>query len=108
MSGLIISVNLPGNLSGFTKHTTVQQHSVKTRDLKRENDIVLTAQILHTDRVPQPCVKIINIHPTIVKLWKSSVIPYWETQKDWKKMSPEQRIASHVNRFDEGYGVRYE
>lgn len=108
MSGLIISVNLPGNLSGFTKHTTVQQYSVKTRDLKTGKDTIVTSQILHTDRVPQPCVKIININPAVVKLWKSSAIPYWETQKDWKKMSIEQKIASHVARFDEGYGVQYE
>ena len=108
MSGIIVSVNLPGSLSGYVKHETMQQHSVKTRDLKRENDIVLTAQILHSDRVPQRCVRVINISPVVVKSWQIGLNPYWVTLKDWKKMSSEQRIASHVSRFDEGYGVSYE
>jgi hypothetical protein len=106
-SGITITVNLLGSFGEAVKHTTTQSHTAElsSRDGKR---MYVNSTILHTDRPRTKCVKQTVIHPNVVASWKKSECPFWESPKDWKKYNPAQKIASFVNRFDEGYGVSYE
>ena len=98
-NALIIIVNLLGQLEGCVQHKDVQPY---------QNPLTKKmVSIVHTDRQPTKCYKRINISKDILNSWIKDC-PYWEKPKHWEKLSKQQRISSHVAKFDEGYGVTYE
>lgn len=105
-SGIVIAVNLLGNLGTRVRHTTFQTHSVEVTNAAGKSQLV-KVDILHTDRVPSRCVREIQIAPSVVALWKNSECPYWADNRIWKKFNAAQKIQAFVGRFDEGYGVSY-
>lgn len=106
LNSIVISVNLPGELEGNVKHLSIQSYSVKvfTKDQKH---LLITKDILHTDRKPTKCTRIINIPSAVVSSWIKSECPFWIYPKIWKVLSKEQKISTYVSRFDEGHGVSY-
>ena len=103
MSGLLITVLLKGQISGFVKHTSRQKHSVKVSDTEYVSKI-----ILHSDRKETPCGRTFTVDENVVEYWTSNNVPEWTTEKMWKSFSNHQRILSYLMGFDEGYGVEYE
>ena len=102
---LVITVNLKGQIEGRVKHTKKD---------KQKNTVLLskgktmTRTIVHRDRVETEAVQNTNIPDSIVDQWTGKDSPFWEKPLNWKKMNFNQKIASYVARFDEGYGVSYE
>lgn len=94
---LIITVNLKGELCGPVVHTDSQVVSFEKRSVK----------IIHNDRKEQVCYKRIQITDDVLKYWLNEC-PKWEKQSRWKMLTNNQKIQSHVNKFDEGFGVKFE
>lgn len=106
MSSIIVTVNLEGIIGGNVSHTTFQRHTIA---LSEEFGSSMTKVIKHTDREVSVCKRVFQVPSNVVKSWvKDATAPYWEKPSDWAKMSEEQRVYSHVQRFDEGFGVSYE
>jgi hypothetical protein len=103
MEGLIITVNLLGTIGGFNKHNSDQLYTFKSR--KGE---LASGLIKHTDRAELECKKIIRISQEVLQFWQSNEVPEWETERDWKRLSPNQRVWSYVKGLDEGFGIEYE
>lgn len=102
---IVITTNLKGNLKGAQKHTTYQSHSVEVGNGK--NRLVITKDILHTDREEQLAIRKTNISSEVIANWLGNA-PSWERPKHWKLMSDNQKIKSYLKSFDEGYGVSFE
>lgn len=100
--GIIVKVNLLGVIEGATKSTTTQVHSVQI-----DNERSLTKEILHTDRIPTNCSRQFSVSEEVVNSWVYSGCPSWEEISNWKKYSETRKLISHINRFDEGYGVSF-
>lgn len=94
---LIITVNLKGELCGPVVHTDSQVVSFEKRSVK----------IIHNNRKEQVCYKRIQITDDVLKYWLNEC-PKWEKQSRWKMLTNNQKIQSHVNKFDEGFGVKFE
>ena len=94
---LIITVNLKGELCGQTEHINSQIVSFEKRSVK----------IIHDNRKEQLCYKRIQITNDVLKYWLGEC-PKWEKQSRWKMLTNNQKIQSHVNKFDEGFGVKFE
>ena len=94
---LIITVNLKGELCGPVVHTDSQVVSFEKRSVK----------IIHNNRKEQVCYKRIQITDDVIKYWLNEC-PKWEKQSRWKMLTNNQKIQSHVNKFDEGFGVKFE
>lgn len=107
-TSLILTINLLGNLSKRAAHTDKQTFSVNVTPLGVKKQVWLTRKIKHTDRKPVECSKKLNVSNAAVSYWKSDNCPDWVDFKVWRKLNSEERIAAHVQRFDEGYGVSYE
>jgi len=107
-SAIVVTVNLPGVLSGRVKHTTKQTGTVDVSPIGSKNPEYITRKIKHTDRTPVPCARIVPIAGTIVDAWVKSEVPFWIKAQVWKTYNKKQKIQAHVSRFDEGYGVSYE
>lgn len=111
-SGILISVNLPGRLGTRVEHTTYQKYTVETLSEKvkgqPQHPIIVTRNILHTNRTPSTCIREMHISPQVLTGWVEGPCPYQINLKLWKKMTQDQRIAARVALFDEGYGVKYE
>ena len=94
---LIITVNLKGELCGPVVHTDSQVVSFEKRSVK----------IIHNNRKEQVCYKRIQITDDVLKYWLNEC-PKWEKQSRWKMLTNNQKIQSHVIKFDEGFGVKFE
>ena len=94
---LIITVNLKGELCGPVVHTDSQVVSFEKRSVK----------IIHNNRKEQVCYKRIQITNDVLKYWLGEC-PKWEKQSRWKMLTNNQKIQSHVIKFDEGFGVKFE
>lgn len=105
-SGIVITVNLLGNLGTRVRHTTIQAQSAEVINASGKPQLI-KVDILHTDRVPSRCVRETEITPAVVAVWKNSECPYWADSRIWKKFNAAQKIQAFVGRFDEGYGVSY-
>ena len=105
MSAVSISVNLSGSLLGQVRHTTRQNYSVDVSS--GSNKLIISKDIIHTDREQAECCRVTNIAENVVNEWVKNEAPAWEKQKMWKTYSQKKRIASYVDRFDEGYGVSF-
>ena len=102
MNGIILKVNLQGQLEGTVKSNSEKQVSI------RKGKLLLSKTIIHTDRIPTTCVRKTNISEEVAKEWIGGKAPFWEKDFIWKNMSKKQRIGSHVKRFDEGFGTSFE
>lgn len=102
-SAIIVTINLQGNLSGPVEHTTKQKNIVKLDEKKYESRV-----ILHTDRKPSPCYRVLKVSEHVVHGWVSGDCPSWADPRRWKNMSSGQRIISYIAGFDEGHGVTFE
>jgi hypothetical protein len=102
MSALIVVINLKGAIGGPVKHTTMQKHTVQ---LTGET---MSRTILHTDREEKECRKVLNISENIVQQWESNTTPSWETDRNWKRMTKNQRIISYLIALDEGFGISFD
>lgn len=105
MDSIIIKVNQQGIIEGNVKHNNWQQH---TALLSPEEGSFVTKMIKHTDRVELPSIRMVPISGNVVTGWTQGDSPFWEEARNWRKMSPIQKVISHVNRFDDGYGVSFE
>lgn len=107
-AGIVVSVNLPGAMSGSVAHTTKQIGRVDVSPIGSKNPEWITRKIKHTDRTPVPCVRVVNIEEKIVAEWQKSDCPIWANAKFWRTMSKKQKLEAHLSRFDEGFGITYE
>lgn len=105
MSSIVINVGLQGKIGGPVAHTNRQKHTVS---LSEENGGSMSRVIKHTDRIYSSCVRMLTVSEEAVSSWINDDCPHWESAKDWRKMTDLQRIRSHVDRFDEGFGVDFE
>ena len=102
MSAILITVNLQGVLGGRVKHTDTYKNAVKISDSE-----YMVKTITHSDRLVCPCQRVTRISEDVVESWAFGSCPEWLEDKKWKYMTPHQKIAQFVNRFDEGYGVNF-
>lgn len=103
MQGILINVNLQGNLEGCVMHFSTQRNTVQLQKGK-----YVSNNILHTDRKETKCVRTIRISEEVANIWQSKEVPTWSNPRSWGKLSPKQRIQSHISSFDEGCGVSFE
>ncbi len=107
-SAIVVTVNLPGALSGSVKHTTKQVGRVDVSPIGSKNPEWITRKIKHTDREPVPCARIVPIAGEIVTAWVKGEAPYGTKPQIWRTLNKKQKIQIQVARFDEGYGVSFE
>ena len=100
---LIVTVNLPGAISGRISHTSREKHTVKLDDGE-----YLTKMILHSNREVVPCTRITNISDSVASKWISNESPDYVDDRTWKKFSDNQKIAYYVSTLDEGLGATFE
>lgn len=105
---IILTINLKGRIKGPRKHETYQTVSVDATPIKSRHPVIVTSNILHTDREEMRCIKRLKISSDVVKFYESEVSPYWVKHKDWIRLSKKQRLDLHLSKFDEGYGYTYE
>lgn len=103
MSGLILTIRLQGRVSGPKVHSNNQDVQVDVGG----RDRMLSAKIKHTNREPQPCVRIMRLSEEVVKGFQGEC-PYWEKERNWKNLSNFKKLMSHLNRYDEGFGFTFE
>lgn len=106
-SAIVVTVRLKGILGKSVKHTTTQTGQVDISPIGKSSQFI-TRTILHTDRTPVACSKIIPISEKVVTEWVRGNSPYWEKPNIWKKYNKQQKIMSYLSRMDEGYGISYE
>jgi len=106
--GILLTINLLGRIGGCVKHTTKQVVTVDVTPMNHKQPEYITRKIKHTDRVATPCVKKLRISSEVVLGWQYGECPAWVKPTVWKSMNKKQRLESHLNRFDEGYGISYE
>jgi hypothetical protein len=103
MDGLIVRIYLEGTIEGPKQHISRQKYTAQLRD----GDSI-TKLILHTNRNPVPCYKILKISAEILKIWESHEVPEWSDIRSWKRLSSKQKVASYISGLDEGFGVAFE
>ena len=106
VDSIIVKVNLSGVIGGPVEHTNRQRHTVA---LSEEFGGSMSRVIKHTDREQKECARVLQVPAKHVKSWlKDDSCPTWEKPGDWYRMSLVQRLQSHINSFDEGFGVSFE
>ena len=106
MSSILVTVNLLGKIEGCVAHTNRQRHTVV---LSEEFGGSMTRNIKHTDRNPTVSSRMFTVQGEVVDGWvKADQCPEWEEPNNWKKKSVNQRLISHLRRFDEGHGIFFE
>lgn len=106
--GLLLTINLRGQISGPTRHTDKQSVTVDVSPVSSSRPIFETRKILHNDRFPSTCVKKMKISEESVDAWQSSECPFWAKPVIWTNATKKQRLEAHLSRFDEGYGYSYQ
>ncbi len=95
-----------GEIEGRIPHLTRQRHTVL---LSEEFGGSMNRNILHSDRIPTKACRIFTVAAEHVTSWvRKDQCPEWEKPEHWANKTREQRLLSHLRRFDEGYGVSYE
>lgn len=102
-NSIVVTVFLQGIIGGCVKSVDKQVHSVLVN-----HGVVLTREIIHTDRKKTDCVRQFNVDGELIFKWVTGDCPYWENPRDWRKMSQNRRLISYVKGFDEGFGVTFE
>lgn len=106
--GVLLTINLKGNLSGFKKHVDNQIVTVDVSEVGAKHPNFISRKIKHSDRYPSECVRKVRVSEEVVNEWNKPDCPHWEKPAQWKSMSKDQRFKSHINRYDEGFGVKYD
>lgn len=107
MSSAILTINLKGQVIGPVKHTDKQVVSVDATPFGSKSKEYVTKKIKHNDRVQTICTRKLKLSAETVSSFQSGECPFWEKPYRWLKMSKIQRLESHLNRYDEGYGISY-
>jgi len=98
-NGIVLTVNLVGALGS---------NVIKTEVVKSKNgEIVLLKNITYLGKEESKCVRKTNISEEVVNGWLKTP-PYGIKEFIWKNMSRTQRLKAWVERFDEGYGVKFQ
>lgn len=106
MSSILVTVFLAGKIGGPVAHKNRQKHTVL---LSEDNGGSMTRVIKHTDRVVTEACRIFSVAGHHVDTWvQADQCPEWEKPKDWQNKTVNQRLTSHLLRFDEGFGVSFE
>ena len=105
---ILLTINLKGNLSSNIKHTESQTVKVDATPLHSKHPVILEKSIRHNDRQLQPCCRKMRFSDETVNYFRNSECPTWEKAHNWKNYSKTQKLKSHLNRFDEGFGYSYE
>lgn len=105
MNSVLLSVKLPGRLTGPKKHFEYQIVTVDVTAVGAKAKEFMTRKIKHNDRVDSDCSKKMKFSEESVRDMENSECPHWETPSKWKSMSKYQKLVSHLKRYDEGYGI---
>lgn len=106
-NGIILTVNLVGQICGPVKKHENQNVSVDATPDKSKAKLIINTEICHTDRAQSPCTRKTIISGDVVKIW-SRECPPWEKKFIWENLKSKQRIMSYLKRFDEGFGFSFE
>lgn len=107
-NGITIIINLQGRIGESVAHTQKQSWSFSYTDKKTGRTKTETRRILHSDRKVQECYKRTTISSEVVNDWIYGKCPNFVSPKVWKVANLEQKLQLYVNRYDEGFGVKYE
>lgn len=107
-SSILLTIKLKGKIGGPIKHVDKQVITVDVTPIGAKYSEHMTRKIKHNDRIESECSRKLRISEELVNSWEGVECPHWEKPNQWKSMSSIQRITSHVNRFDEGYGVTFD
>ena len=107
-NGMILTVNLCGNIGGFTRHIDMQEVAIDCTPAKSHSKLFLKTAILHNNRVNNKCIRKELITGEVAQAWVCGESPYWEKKFIWKSMNQKQRLQSYLRRSDEGFGFTYE
>lgn len=107
-SGIVLTINLKGRISGPVKHTDKQIVTVDIAPLGAKYPEIVSRKIRHNDRIPTSCSRRLKISEEVVETWLHADCPHWEKPHQWKAMTRPQKIQSYLKSFDEGYGINYE
>jgi len=107
-TGITIKINLAGQVGPPVKHVDKQVWSVDVSPIGAPKSEIMTRKIKHNDRGRLEAVRVLNISPQTVSAWKNGECPHWAESKVWRKLSGDQKLEAHVQRFDEGFGVNFE
>ena len=112
MNAILVNVNLKGALGGPVAHKDIAiLETMVSCDHKGvpTNPHKVSAKCLHTERELVSCKRKFVIAEEIVEYWLTSVGPDFRgNEKEWRKLSPVQKINWWVNTYDEGFGVNWE
>lgn len=107
-NGIILTVNLRGTISGFTKDVNAQEVLVDCTPAKSQSKLLMKSTIIHNDRAESKCTRKELITGEVAQSWVRGESPYWEKKFIWKSMNQKQRLQSYLKRSDEGFGFTYE
>ena len=108
LNGILVTVNLKGVIGGNEKHKDYQTITVDATPVGlKQKPVIINTTIKHTDRKQTECCIKTHIHGEVIASWIGKC-PSWEREFIWKSMSKTQRLRSHLNRMDEGFGVTYQ
>lgn len=108
LNGILVTVNLKGIIDGPQKHKDYQTITVDATPIgPKSKPCIITKAIKHNNRKESECCLKTHITGDVITLWIDKC-PSWERSFIWKSMSKTQRLRSHLNRMDEGFGVSYQ
>lgn len=107
MSSIILTINLQGQIEGMIKHVDKQIYSVDVAPLGAKHPEIVHRKIKHSDRMPTKCTRKVTLSEETISSFYGEC-PFWEKPGNWSKMSKEQKLHSHLNRYDEGFGYSYD
>ena len=108
MKSVLLSVNLLGVIKGQEKHTTAQVVTVDVTPLGNKIPEFMTKKIKHNDRNSTECCRKMKINEEMVNNMENGECPHWEKPSQWKTMSKHQKLVSHLKRYDEGFGIKFD
>lgn len=120
INGIVLNVKLQGQLSSPVSNKSSKEITSKVKKSPFEKGIVDGRKVNYVtpnglylalnnfqQREIQGCVRKMNISGEVIKMWLREC-PQWEKPFIWKSMTNTQKLRSHLNRFDEGFGYSFE
>lgn len=105
MKSVLLTINLKGALCGPVKHTDKQIVTVDVSEMGSKHPEFISRKIVHNDRISVPCSKKLKFSEEIISDWERGECPHWEKPSQWKTMTKNQKLMSHLKRYDEGFGI---
>ena len=106
-SSILLTINLKGVLGAPVSQKSLVKNSVNVAPIGSKSPEIETRIIRHNNREVLPCVRKMTISEDIVNSWVKNECPFWEKKGSWATKNADARIASHLNRYDEGYGISF-